>query len=1397
MKKSLLLLVVLLPFISLAQNASELLVRWEGTRINWSAPSTQPMYYDAGASGSLTSHGDFTAANASGAGISFNTSDFYSGFIGTGWPTGNSASSGDYYQLAITAETGKQIELKNFAFTYKGYSKRYTVTYQKSSSGVPSDSSMLNGTALATNVNATFNNTQVAVNLTFPNNYNLLEGETLYIRVYGHKVKSSNNKWFLVHNNQQNNVANSSSVGPAIYGVVTNVASPVLDAVDDNFNANLNATTVLDILDNDNEGGAAINSVVLGAPSNGSVVLNGGNTVSYTPTTNYVGADSFTYTIANGVDPNDTATVNITVAAVTPTGPLNGTYFVGTAGHFTTITSAVDYLNTNGVSGAVTFLLTDTLYDNDSGETFPITIDQFTGTSAVNTVTFKPNTGLSVSVEGENINGSTGVPAIFKLDGADNIIFDGSNEDGGTTRNLTIKNNSDINYLHRSVIWVASDDSNGATNNTVKYVNIRQENRNSDFASTLGIYSGDNTTGGNNKFDVAATANNSDLTVISNNFTNVKQGVYVNGGSSPLTTGVVITQNDLGAENNTETVIEPAHINNVNGFTYHENYVYDLYRDTSAGSLVSSGIYVEGNSSNGVITNNEMKDLVKTTSDAIHFGGVVLESTNTNSNILVANNFILNVAGDNNGGLTANGFGISIIDGGGYKIYNNTVVLNTAQSGSGQGYSAALRISDATNVDVRNNIFANNQSNTSTNRCAILVDGNISMLSNLDYNALSSVDFIGYVGTNATDAGDSGYQATLSGWKSLSGKDANSVNILPIFVSTSNLHLSVADGDNAGFEGLGTPLADVERDIDGQIRNTTTPDIGADEFGAIELPDPDSGDGIYCASSVTWNGTSWSGTPTASTDVIFSGDYTEDAGTLYACSIFVLDGATVLFENNANAIVTHVVVVEDGSSLTFESSSNLVQIEDTANSGDVTIKRNSSLLKRLDYTIWSSPTAGSQTLLDFSPQTLTNRFYDFSATNNLFFATTPSSTTFGTAKGYLIRVPNNHSDTTPEVYNGAFEGTPNNGTIRFEMEYSGATSYNMIGNPYPSPINITKFIDENIDNIEGTIWVWRKTNDATKTTYCTINKLGYTANDALGGGGTGGNDGNTLIADPFTIISDGILNTGQGFFVRALNDNEVVFRNNMRETTNFNNFFRSANTAAQQDITNETSRYWLNVVTEDQSVFSQILVGHTAAATNGYNNGFDGRSLGQGGVSLYSILEGETEDDDIKLAIQARAAFTIDDSIKLGFTTDIAGTFEITIDHMDGLFAEGQDIYVIDNVTNTTHNLTISDYSFDSEIGTFNNRFRIVYAAEALSIDNPVLTENEVVVFQNNGTLNVNATQTIESVIVYDLLGKVVYQNMKVDNAEFTTALNIQQQVAIVMITLENQQVVSKKIMVD
>ncbi|MBK7123516.1 MAG: T9SS type A sorting domain-containing protein [Chitinophagaceae bacterium] len=69
----------------------------------------------------------------------------------------------------------------------------------------------------------------------------------------------------------------------------------------------------------------------------------------------------------------------------------------------------------------------------------------------------------------------------------------------------------------------------------------------------------------------------------------------------------------------------------------------------------------------------------------------------------------------------------------------------------------------------------------------------------------------------------------FANWQATSLGDANSVSVLPNFVSTTDLHLLA---NNCGLDGYGTPIAGITTDYDAQLRDAGAPDMGADEFTA-------------------------------------------------------------------------------------------------------------------------------------------------------------------------------------------------------------------------------------------------------------------------------------------------------------------------------------------------------------------------------------------------------------------------------------------------------------------------------------------------------------------------------------------------------------------------------------
>nr|WP_315133153.1 putative Ig domain-containing protein [uncultured Flavobacterium sp.] len=508
----------------------------------------------------------------------------------------------------------------------------------------------------------------------------------------------------------------------------------------------------------------------------------------------------------------------------------------------------------------------------------------------------------------------------------------------------------------------------------------------------------------------------------------------------------------------------------------------------------------------------------------------------------------------------------------------------------------------------------------------------------------------------------------------------------------------------------------------------------------------------------TWTGTEWiNGTATAATPAIIEGNYTS-GGDLEVGELTIKNNATVVFQSGHNLTINGKLTVESGSELLLESNANLVQTTNDTNSGLITIKRNTAPLKRLDYVLWSSPVTGQQ-LQSFSPATLSNRFYTYDGTTNVYSAvSSPNTTDFEKGTGFLIRMPNDHP-TTSTIWTGTFTGVPNNGYLTVIVNTGG---YTALGNPYPSTMDADAFIDAN--SITEALYFWRKTNNSDNPSYATYTKAG--------GVGTANS------ADPNGLIPNGVIQVGQGF-IAAVNYIDAVFTNAMRTTNNGNQFLKTKKT--------DKSRIWLNL-TNDSGFFSQTLVAYMDKATSGIDAAIDGRYFNDSKTALTSIIKNE------EFTIQGRSLpFDASDVVPLGFKTETAGDFTLAIDHTDGLFATGQKVFLKDNLTNTLHDLSTGSYAFTSAAGVFNTRFEFRYQQALGTIENE-LEANAIVVYKQNDKIKIDAgTQNIAGVKVYDIGGRLLVERKDINANTALIAVNGTTQVLLVHVITQEGSVVIKK----
>ena len=522
-----------------------------------------------------------------------------------------------------------------------------------------------------------------------------------------------------------------------------------------------------------------------------------------------------------------------------------------------------------------------------------------------------------------------------------------------------------------------------------------------------------------------------------------------------------------------------------------------------------------------------------------------------------------------------------------------------------------------------------------------------------------------------------------------------------------------------------------------------------------------------CSAFTIWDGSSWSnGTPNISTSAIFTGNYNSFSN-LSFCSITVQNNANVIITAGNTFTVEKTIAVTSGS-LVVENYAAIVQNDVFPNSGNIVVKRNSTPMIRLDYTAWSSPVVGQQ-LLAFSPNTIITRFYEYlytGTTTATAFQTVNANNNFVPSKGYLIRVDNTWPTSSPAVYNGTFTGVPNNGNYTAPI----GIGFNLIGNPYPSPINSDTFLANNPGI--STLYFWTHTVAANasgiypQSNYASYTTLGGTASAA------GGNP------------PVGFVQTGQGFYVNSSVSGSAVFNNAQRApNTASNQFFKNASNTVV-----DKHRIWLSLKDASNN-YNQILVGYMDGATNAVDTAIDGKVLETNNTILYNLLDSEA------YVIQGRQMpFSDNDEVLLGFKALTAGTYTIDIDDFDGLFLN-QDVFINDKFTSTIHNLKVSPYTFTTAQGDFTARFSVVYKNNALS--NQVFESNSFNVLLNaNNEIQFLSTQTaIDNVRIYDLSGRLLIEKNDVNDTSLTIMNNFNTSVLLVKTTLNNGKVEVKKLM--
>lgn len=492
-------------------------------------------------------------------------------------------------------------------------------------------------------------------------------------------------------------------------------------------------------------------------------------------------------------------------------------------------------------------------------------------------------------------------------------------------------------------------------------------------------------------------------------------------------------------------------------------------------------------------------------------------------------------------------------------------------------------------------------------------------------------------------------------------------------------------------------------------------------------------------------------------------------------------GATGQLTINANGSLTVTdTIVNTGAprGIIVKSDANLVQInpDPNINSTSIAVRRLHALTTpaangtRKEYNFLSSPVAGQ------------NMNEIFGGAGNVAFVTklNEANNSFVNAvagdyqikgKGFAVKEPKSYTAEAGLTNNEAeYRGIPNNGNITVDLDWSAPSKgYNVVGNPYPSNVDITELYANSTQSlIDPTFRFWDNTVNHIYVqmggsyqgySYALFNALTDTDGYGTAAPGRGGLDehGNPYPAG--TKVPNRVIKVSQAFMVRALGSGaKLNFSNTQRKTSYTGTVFYGKQSTKD--------RYRLQLVKDDGFTI-QNGIAYFAAGNYGFGREDTRIPNSQASDALFSYA------DDAKVVINGRAAFNNDDVITLGLRHFVAGTYKIEAVDLEGVFANGQSIYLKDKVLGILTDLAQGPYSFTSNAGEFTNRFEVVYKPQVILATADSQGNGAVNVYSDAGDFVVKSSaKIIDAVEIYDASGRMILTQNRIQSKEFRFSAN-------------------------
>lgn len=477
-------------------------------------------------------------------------------------------------------------------------------------------------------------------------------------------------------------------------------------------------------------------------------------------------------------------------------------------------------------------------------------------------------------------------------------------------------------------------------------------------------------------------------------------------------------------------------------------------------------------------------------------------------------------------------------------------------------------------------------------------------------------------------------------------------------------------------------------------------------------------------------------------------------GAIYAKvkTLTIQDSGTLTIESgNSLTVQDFIKNTKNAGDFVVKDGANLVQINDTptrANVGQITVENKfifSSERKQYNYVISPVINQNLKTIYPGNPEVIYH-----SENANWFYN---SAGAYVPGRALAVKEPVTTAVPTATA-TAEYKGEPFNGILDYPLAWTNTNpksgtehGWNLVGNPYPSNLDIKKLYDNNSGKIDSDIKFWDSRGNTIYeqhgSNYGTATINNYANFNAVSGSNGTGTAATSSVGA--AKVPTKLVKVGVGFMVKALHtaDGQNLHFENSYRATSAAVDFHGKNTNTVDD------RFWLTLQTpnglEAMTAIVYFANGNNALAID------DTKSNGASD-DIYTIL------DENKLAIQGKAPFVKSDVLPLGINAFASGEHTIHLFNKEGVFADGQSIYLKDNQLNILTDITAGDYKFTTEAGTIDSRFEIVYESEAV-LGTSITIKPELEVFKDLNDFVVTSTsKSLLSVEMYDAVGRLVNQ---------------------------------------